>query len=677
MNKRIENYSVILIILLFGLLFQHRYLNEFPSHIHAWAQSDRYALALGFVDNNLDFFHPQTFVKNHQFPDDWKVPSNTSITAVDFPLHDYIPAIVMKLSGNHSPFIFRIYILLYSFLGLFFLFKLARCLTKDFYKSLFLVIFAATSSVFIYYQAGFLPTVPSLSNAIIGLYFYVKYIRTKQDRHFILSMLFLTLATLSRTTFAIPLVAVWGTEFLRIIRKQTLLRVKVLPIVFSIAFILGYYFYNGFLTKKYGSIFLAQLLFPSDFESAVSIVKAAWEHWGIQYFSVLHYIVFVVLAITVIFVFAGSRNSQIKGEFKNEWILLGLLFFGDLLFAAVMLPQFRHHDYYFLDTFFLPILLLLILVLTAMPTLNHKAKKVVVSILIVAIGALWLMNGMKTQLVRRITFPNDRVESAINNFTGAERFLDSIGISKDASLLVLTAPAPNLPFILMNRKGYVLMKPSRERIEAALEWPADYIVYQNEYFVTDIYGNDPSVIRKMEKVADNGKITVCRKANIETNNLSDFLQFDEKVLIQKQTINFDDAFTPDWENANITTLRSCSAPNSSLLDSTQVFGLTYRLSTANWLSENGAVLFVSTKIWHEALNDIELVVSITDENETIFYKPINIDKLLKKGMSWENLELTYILPKIDKNDAQLGIYFYNPGKNRVSIDDFSFQIYRD
>ena len=111
MKQKYSKVLALMIIVFLGVLFQKSYINEFPSYTHAWAQSDRFALAKGFVNNDLNFLKPETFVLNHQFPDDWKVPSKESITAVDFPIHDYIPAVFMKLSGNSSPWIFRIYTL--------------------------------------------------------------------------------------------------------------------------------------------------------------------------------------------------------------------------------------------------------------------------------------------------------------------------------------------------------------------------------------------------------------------------------------------------------------------------------------------------------------------------------------------------------------------------------------
>ena len=62
MKNKLETIGLGIVIIGFGLTFQYKYLNEFPSHIHAWAQADRYALSLGFLENGLDFFKPQTYI---------------------------------------------------------------------------------------------------------------------------------------------------------------------------------------------------------------------------------------------------------------------------------------------------------------------------------------------------------------------------------------------------------------------------------------------------------------------------------------------------------------------------------------------------------------------------------------------------------------------------------------
>ena len=215
-----KKYIVVLVIVFLGTLFHYRYINEFPTYIHAWSQSDHYALSIGFVNNGLNFFKPQTFIMNRQLDDGRNVPTDNVITAVDFPLHDYLPAVAMKIIGSTAPYIFRVYILLYSFIGLWFLYKLVYEYSNDHLKSLFIVIFTATSPVFVYYQGGFIPSIPSISNSIMGIYFYLCYLRQNSKTDLWFTIFFLTLATLCRTTFAVTLFAFFGVQLLRIVKKQ-------------------------------------------------------------------------------------------------------------------------------------------------------------------------------------------------------------------------------------------------------------------------------------------------------------------------------------------------------------------------------------------------------------------------------------------------------------------------
>ena len=84
----------------------------------------------GFNRNAFDFLSPETFVMNHQFPGSLRFENKTTITAVDFPIHDYITALLMNLFGSTSPWCFRLYIFLYSLAGLFFLYKTCLLLIK-------------------------------------------------------------------------------------------------------------------------------------------------------------------------------------------------------------------------------------------------------------------------------------------------------------------------------------------------------------------------------------------------------------------------------------------------------------------------------------------------------------------------------------------------------------------
>ena len=178
-NKRSWIIALIFIVLV-GLFVQYPYMNEFPSFIHAWSQSDRYAISLGFVNNDLDLFYPETFIYNKQFPHGWNYAFDNTITSVDFPILEYVVAVIMKITGNTSPWIFRTCTMLVALLGMFFLYKLAFLLTKDWIKSLLVTAVAMTSPVYAYYFNGFIPGIPALTFAIIASFFYIKFCIKKE-----------------------------------------------------------------------------------------------------------------------------------------------------------------------------------------------------------------------------------------------------------------------------------------------------------------------------------------------------------------------------------------------------------------------------------------------------------------------------------------------------------------
>ena len=575
MKNKLETIGLGIVIIGFGLTFQYKYLNEFPSHIHAWAQADRYALSLGFLENGLDFFKPQTYIYNHQFPHKWEVPSETSITAVDFPIHDYIPAVLMKITGITSPFVFRFYILLYSFIGLFFLFKLSFVITKDYFKSIFVIIFTATSPVFVYYQGGFLPTIPSLSNTIIGLYFYYCFLKDNKNKDFGISIFFLTLAALSRTTFAISVVALLCVEFIRFLRKETKVDFKLIPISLSISSILSYLLYNKHLREKHGSIFLNHILPPNSYEQAKQILKIAYDNWFLQYFTKPHYLILVfTTAISTYFIL--SRRSQFM-KAKFYFIIMTFAYiFGCLLFGILMLKQFPAHDYYFIDTFFLPIIIFFILILSVVPTIEDRKLKIFLDIFISLITLILFIQPIESQEKRRETGYWDKTESTINSFKNSSDFLDSAGVSHEAKILVIDAVAPNIPFIQMQRKGFAVMKASPENIEEALNWDYNYIVIQNEYFISEIYTRYPDILSRLNKIADNGRISVCTISENNTQSLLDFIGLKITDSVFEKKVTFEG--TPDslWQNFYPTESCAYNSRFSGHLTPDVVYGLTYR-----------------------------------------------------------------------------------------------------
>ena len=506
----------LMLILAAGLFIQTGYMNEYPTHIHAWAEQDHYALALGFINNGFDFFHPETMIYNKQFPGWWKEAYDNTITSVDFPIHEYIVALLMKLLGTTSPWVFRLWTLLWGFLGLFFLFKVTYRLTYDCMKSVLVTAIALSSPVYAYFLNGFLPGVPALSLGIIGLWFYLKYYDHNQRKLFHLSMAFLTLAMLMRTTFAIELIAILCFELLRIFRKESTFLDKLPSVLISAALFLAYFLWNKHLRNLYGTLFLNELLPPEDWQDAKELIADTYHNWTYHYFQKFQYFVFYFIALSAIVVslYQSTKNKKKSTAFQKKplslWWLPLIEIFGCLLFSVAMMQQLPFHDYYLIDTFFLPILLLTALTLNTLPKVKETRYIGWRAFLTGIICTIMVINTRATQVERR-EIENDALVS-YEHFQDADLLLDSLNIPHDAKILCLYGYAQNGPFIQMQRKGYTVMTNDNDLLETAFNWDFDYIIVENEKFKASF--QEKSIpLSKLKRIGGNDHLSVCTADN--------------------------------------------------------------------------------------------------------------------------------------------------------------------
>lgn len=342
-----------------------------------------------------------------------------------------------------------------------------------------------------------------------------------------------------------------------------------------------------------------------------------------------------------------------------------------------MLQQFINHDYYFLDTFFLPLILLLVATISFIPIRRNALSNGLSIIVILLFFIPMLMSAKTSQKERRVTGYWDRTAATTNNFKGSESFLDSIGVPKDAKMLVLDASTTNIPFILMNRKGYPIINTTRVHIDESLGWNFDYLVIQDEYFLSDIYSVYPEIISKIKKVADNGHISICVLDDEMANQtLFDFLGIKKGTSVFKTKMTYDEpSVNKYWQNTEATTEMSHSGKKSGLLTKNMPYGLTYKTKNLSVLTEKSRTLLFTSYFYHEPIEDCKLVVSIDEKGENIYYKVYNLKGLLKLNNEWEKVELIFQLPHIKSKDYEFALFIWNSGKTELYVDDFGFKLY--
>jgi hypothetical protein len=628
--------SLLLILLSGSIYFFRDNISLFPSFIHAWTQSDRYALALGFLNNGFDFFHPKTY----------NLLTVDGITRVDFPIHEYIVALLMKITGLHEPVIFRLYMLVYAIAGLVFLFRLCNLFTTTFYKNLFVVIFLFLSPVYLYYADGFLPSIPSLSNVFIGYYFYFRYKKSSVQKDFTLAIFFLTLAALARLPFFIFLFAVCCQQVLGYFKDKKISRKEVAAFGISFSVFIFYQCYNHWLGIKYGAQFLMQILPASNKHQLKEWILSTWSNWKVEYFTVPQYI---ILAILILLFSVDIFRKKTSGLFSNPlFVQVCIAMVGSVIYFFMMLKQFPDHDYYFIDTFYTPIILLVIFL--ASKSFDNKILHGI-SWTVILFFMYQAFGQAKEVMDKRYTTNYwDRNEITRKNFMGTEKFLDSLGISKDAKVLVLDGYTTNVPLILMNRMGWTVNWTTEYNIREGLSKPFDIVAIQNSFIASDVVRNYPGIISQLAKFADNGLVSFYRK------NKSQQLR-DQFFGIDSSTVLYRSSF-----------------PRLIAIDASSEYFDLLTDSFSGFPSGSPTKILVSGKL-HCNSEKPKLISSMSDADSTYYYFLYDLNSFENRD-SWQPLMFQFVIPARKQMTGAVKTYFWNEKNVQYELKDLEVVAYR-
>ena len=508
-KKNINILFAICIILLFSIVFGITHINSLPTNNHLWAQSDWFSITIGFINNGFDFFHPETLIQNKQFPSNWASDDGTTITSANFPMVNYVVAFIMNLLDTRNPWAYRLTTLIISSIGLFFMFMMCKRITKNVYKSFLMLFFAITSPVYLYYFDGFLPSIPALALVMIGFWAYIVYYQDKKAFFWYLSVFLLTFATLIRTSQAIALLTIVCFEFWRIIfqsfeSKNTFIKlfIKRIPVIFiSFLTILLFLLWNSKLRNENGSLFLNNLMPPRNFGDIYNVFYSIINNHLFVYYCPLHYCIIVFLLVRIIILYL--QNKKPKPNSNSLFWLLIIYIIGSISFFIALMRQFNAHDYYYLDTFYMPIIIAVTLALNKIPTSQMPIYKQFLTIFFCA--------SLLTAFCIKPYYEKYRTDSiantTINHFIYSDSFIDNIGISKESKILSLFSFPQNIPFIEMNRKGYSVMFYDTNLVNNALGFDYDYIVIEDSVFQKQ-YRNWEFVFSHLKRIDGNGMISL-------------------------------------------------------------------------------------------------------------------------------------------------------------------------
>ncbi len=629
-------------------------MNTFPAFIHAWTQTDRLALAMNFQENGFDFFHPATF----------NLLTKDGITQVDFPIHDYLVACISSFLKADIVNVFRTYNLLYSLLGLFFFFKLNLLTSKSPIRSLFAMSFVFTIPFFVYYQNGFLPSVPSFSNLIIGLYFVIKFQIEKNNKDYLIGALFITFAALARSPFLIFLVALLLTEFWSQLKYKKINVARLFIPFLGIILFLSYFYYNQLLAKKYGSMFLADLLYFKSFQELKYTLQIAFNRWGDQFMSPFHAILFLMLLGTAIYQFYKGLQLRFIEKYLIAFFLISS--FGIFLFFLAFGQQFAEHDYYYIDCL-LPLLSLILLISLSRVVIKNKWYTPVATLC--GIFFLYFFSYAKTNQKSRYTPPfNDRIEYAYSVYKTSKGDLKKWGVKKQDTLFVLDANSTNMPFTIWKNKGYTSLNSAEKEVKGQLDSAFTYAILLDSFFISSSFKAYPELINELELVNTNGELSLYKKSDeskpapfFENTIHHAYSNFDTKS-------NFGDSIYA-W---TLLESKTQDFGQSLKIEAKNEYTLSWKIKPQKIISDKPIQVLFLADFYAKDTVHLQIVCRMND-----YYFVDYMENKLKGFNSWQKEQFHFqIDPKYFNQADEISFYFWNPKKNELFIDNVNFLIYQ-
>jgi len=637
------NRIVLLVLSILAIVFYWSSMTLFPTHVHAWTQSDRLAIAMCFQQNGFDFLHPCNF----------NLITTQGITAIDFPISEYIVAGISSIFNWDIIIIFRSYILILGLIGLYFVYRFFALFTSDGIKGIVMMLFTFLAPFYTYYLNGFLPSIPAFTFLFIGLYYLLNNWNTNNNKHYLIGIGFLTLAALIRLPFVIPLFAFLCLKVWLSIKEKNNITQLILPFL-GIVFVAGYWFYNQYLATIYGSIFLSKFLSIDSLETLSITLSEIKLRWASEYFSPYHYLIIIGIIWIIVWKTVNPFNSSSiqKKLFRFSMIYM----IGCLVFFILMGQQFVDHDYYLIDTFF-PVLLLLFGLSISYITIKPEYRNMATALFF--IFAISMITNTKTVLNERYkTHKIDREKIAYRAFKDARILMDKIQIPESATVLAMDAVTTNSPFILMNRSGVAILTTDSTNIKNGLDLQLDYVAMIDTFLFSDVYFNYPNIIKELDLVDQTPKVRLFKPTK-DINSIGFF-----KQLYHYSQLDFNNL------NDSIPTGYSNITPNNELqleLNEHIEYGLTYS-QIINSNDSTPIDVVVDADIWMPDTNSTAtLVVSYGD-----YYEPYYIQNNIDTTGVWGHIQFRTQLPF--KKQEELKVYFWNADRSYMKYDNFKLLI---
>lgn len=454
-------FLIVVIALFFGLHYGVLGANQ-GGTAHG-AQGANLALSQGFVDNDLNFFEPQTKAQNFQNGDFSlnKIDANGR-TAAHFPIHNYLPAVIHTITDWKLSKVVQGYNIVWGFIGLFFLYLLSLRVTNSIGKSLFVIVFIGTAPIFAFYQSNSLPELPSFASVIAGIYFMYRWKCEKVQKFAWCGMTWLLFASLPSPDNSIYLGIAIYAIYSGMPKKENFYgQPLVLALLFFIVLLVSEAWFNV-QRSDHGSQFAGWL---QDWNYHQSVGNSIFGTWKLHYFTTFQTVVGVLVLILLI---TQVVRKKARINWKNSLLLdYGYIALGGFFFALINPYQAVYSDVFFLKTLLVAVVCILIHIVSTIDIdWIYRYPKMATGVFLMVLLVM-ISEGNWTQNVRKEL---NRISDGSNlafAFLGGDELLKKHNVKVNDTLNVVIPNDSGIGFEVLehlDHRGIIREVPNGEEL---------------------------------------------------------------------------------------------------------------------------------------------------------------------------------------------------------------------
>jgi hypothetical protein len=490
MIKDIKNalkYIGVFTILFLGLSYYYNldfWMVQRPRSVHVWRQTDCASYALNYYQNNRPFFRPQVHHRH----------AIEGSTASEFPIIYYVASKFYRWFGFRDYYIRWINYTIF-YLGLIALILASRYYIKNNILAVIPSLLMMMSCVLVYYGSNFLPDVPALSLAIIGFYFFTKYLRTTSNFDFVWAVMFSTLATLIKVSSGIimGLIVAYMIYERWITKRKTFNNMAFAYTAAGILAVFSWLYYVRIYNEEgqyFGNLQGTMGIWLCKKEEIEYIFKRSYEEWQPALASRK---LWLLLPIVIIYTFWRWKKLDATLRFFMVTGLVAIIVYLVSFFAV-----FNVHDYYFVNVFIWPILLVIGFLSVLEKEISNRYMKLFY-------GASILLMAMTAEDTQA-QFKNRQYHGGWNahppkGFFDIEPYLRSIGIDRHQLIFSPSDPSTNITLYYANNPGWARLFGNLTAEEAKARGAKYMLLTKEDLEKPEFIGNKSKVIGEWKGIA--------------------------------------------------------------------------------------------------------------------------------------------------------------------------------